>query len=74
MANDFDSVNTVCPYYVTEDRCSIRCEGCMSYAEHRTRWETMAAKIAHKTRYCNSIDGYPTCPLSAAITAHLQAM
>lgn len=53
MATDFDNVNTLCPFYISEDRFRISCEGITDGSTVRLFFSTRAGKQEYKDKYCN---------------------
>ena len=57
----------VCPFYHKEVGVKILCEGFSKSSSLQTTFNCRDKLIAHKHRYCNSMEGYPECPLYPAI-------
>lgn len=56
-----------CPYYKGQWQSELQCEGLNE--EARTvvmRFRTARGMREHRSRYCNKIDGFASCPLYAA--------
>ena len=64
---NYVSKEVVCPFYKQEDATKIRCEGFSKCCSIQTSFSCRERLILHKGRYCNSMEGYPECPLYPAI-------
>lgn len=66
---NWDAVNTVCPFYKTEDDKSISCEGIINNKCTRHIFTKSSSKKQHKNDYCNSVDNYQKCRYFFNVTA-----
>ena len=57
----------VCPFYKQEQGCKLYCEGFSKVCSLQTSFKNHDALVAHKKRYCHSMEGYSHCPLYPAI-------
>ena len=65
MATDWKSVKMMCPFYVSEEKNSIRCEGVLCGSTCTTRFITVGRKAAHQKEYCEK--NYKLCGIHQAI-------
>ena len=52
MSVEYDSANTKCPFYKTETKNTIKCEGALSPTCNQN-FPTSLQKKKHKARFCN---------------------
>lgn len=64
MASNWGSI-VMCPYYLSEGRKSIRCEGIITEAT-QLWWKDALEKIEFKERYCETMN-YKCCPIAALL-------
>lgn len=61
MATVFDQVNTLCPFYISEDCKRISCEGVCKGSTVRLLFTAGKKKQQYKQKYCNM--DYVSCPI-----------
>jgi hypothetical protein len=55
--------SVVCPFYVTANNSSIRCEGYSEGTNLRLIFFDKEKMDCHTRRYCNNMKGFESCPL-----------
>lgn len=65
MPEDYDSVNTLCPFYKCENPLKIECEGVLEKSNIHNCFQDKPSKVRQKKHYCNKF--YKECPLYKAI-------
>lgn len=51
----------VCPYYHTEQRCKILCEGVQADAYNHLVFQNDVAKKMYMKKYCRDIENFRNC-------------
>ena len=59
MGTVYDDVDVVCPFYQSEKKMAIRCEGVSDAMVNISEYRTMADKKSHKEMFCKG--KYKTC-------------
>jgi hypothetical protein len=77
---NYTSKEVMCPFYKQEEldkgrnkATKIRCEGFCKSCSLQTSFARREQLIMHKERYCNSIEGYPKCPLFPVINKQYES-
>lgn len=65
MSNKTINVEAKCPFFVSEAKMSITCEGLIG-KEHLTRFDTKEEKVNHEKAYCTTFD-FRDCALCGAL-------
>lgn len=58
---NWDAVHTECPFYVTENKFSITCEGLIDNKTTTHNFVRQAEKKQYKCLYCNSSETHKYC-------------
>lgn len=61
MPTNWDAAYTKCPFYVSENKLSISCEGLISSKSAVHLFNRQKEKQNHKYKFCNNAKSYKYC-------------
>ena len=65
---NFSAANVICPFFSGQDVQAIRCEGPARRCTISVRFVAAPDKRDYMRKYCESMEGYPRCPVCAGLT------